>query len=93
MTVHRLELDQRSPRPGLPRTVILKQQKDGWEEEFQNEIHVYDRLKELQGAVIPRFLGQGSFNGLPALILSEVVGTTLYDFAHNNNPNINEEMT
>lgn len=78
-TVLRLELDQ--PRLGLPGTVIVKQQKDKWDDEFRNEILAYERLKALQGTVIPTLFGQGSFNERPALILSEVDGITLRELA------------
>ena len=44
---------------------------------FQNEIYAYKRLKMLQGALIPTLFGQGSFNGRPALVLSEIDGITL----------------
>jgi serine/threonine protein kinase len=78
-TVFRLELDQL--RLGLPEAVIVKQQKDKRDDEFRNEILAYERLKELQGTVIPTLFGQGSFNGRPALILSEVDGITLRQLA------------
>lgn len=83
-TVHRLELESGSFRHTIPpsvTTVIVKQQKDGWEEEFGLEKEAYERLDKLQGIAIPELYGQGSFNGLPALILSDVAGTTLYDLA------------
>ncbi|PLB54085.1 hypothetical protein P170DRAFT_8147 [Aspergillus steynii IBT 23096] len=81
-TVHRLEIEPCSSRHIIPpttTTVIVKQQKDGWEEEFRLEREAYDRLHELQGTMIPVLFGQGSFNGLPALILSDIAGTTLHD--------------
>ncbi|KAJ5345268.1 hypothetical protein N7452_003272 [Penicillium brevicompactum] len=65
-------------------TVIVKQQKVGWEDEFQQEIQAYEQLETLQGTIIPIFFGQGSFNGLNALVISEVQGITLHDLARGN---------
>ncbi|CAG8368001.1 unnamed protein product [Penicillium salamii] len=83
-TVHRLTLEPGSFRHTIPpsvTTVIIKQQKDGWEEEFGFEKEAYEKLNRLQGTVIPVSYDQGSFNGLPALILSDIAGTTLHDLA------------
>ena len=92
-TLYRLELNLDSFRHTIPATatVIVKQQKDEWEEEFRSEIKAYDRLKELQGRVIPHFFGHGSFDGIPALILSEVTGTNLYDLARDKECKVQEE--
>ncbi|CAI7602341.1 unnamed protein product [Penicillium palitans] len=78
-TVYRLELEE--PRFGLPETVIVKQQKNEQEAEFCAEISAYKKLQKLQGTVIPTLFGEGSFNGRPTLILSEIKGITLRDFA------------
>jgi hypothetical protein len=78
-TVYRLELEEPDSDP-----IVVKQQKDEWEEEFKNEKMAYERLKTLQSNVIPQFLGQGLFDGVPALFISEIVGTTLYDLAQGN---------
>ncbi|RAL01695.1 uncharacterized protein BO80DRAFT_464241 [Aspergillus ibericus CBS 121593] len=78
-TVYRVGIE---PVGDLPQTVIVKQQKEGWEKEFRQEAEAYEKLNPLQGTVIPRLFGQGSFDGVPALVLSEVIGTTLYDLAH-----------
>ena len=92
-TLYRLELNLDSFRHTIPATatVIVKQQKDEWEEEFRSEIKAYDKFKELQGTVIPHFFGHGSFNRLPALILSEVAGTTLYDLARDKECKVQDE--
>lgn len=87
-TVYRFTLEPGSYRHSIPQTVtslIVKQQKDDWEEEFENEKVVYDKLKELQGKVIPFFFGQGYYDGLPALILSEIDGVTLHEMARSKN--------
>jgi len=60
--------------------------KDGWRDEFEEEIQAYGRLESLQGSVIPTFLGQGTFNGSPIIIISEVVGKTLHALAHSGVP-------
>ncbi|KAJ6133118.1 hypothetical protein N7471_008333 [Penicillium samsonianum] len=87
-TVYRFALDPGSYRHSIPQTVtsvIVKQQKNNWEKEFWNEKAVYDKLKELQGKVIPFFFGQGYYDGLPALVLSEIDGVTLYELARSKN--------
>jgi hypothetical protein len=87
-TVYRFALDPGSFRHSIPQTitsVIVKQQKHNWDKEFRNEIAVYDKLKELQGKVIPCFFGQGYYDGLPALILSEIDGVTIYELARSKN--------
>jgi hypothetical protein len=38
-------------------------------------------MKDLQGKFIPKLFGRGDFDGVPALILSEIVGITLHDLA------------
>ena len=82
-TVYRLEIE---PVNNLPSTVIVKQQKEGWSDEFENEASWYERLKDLQGDKIPIFFGQGDFNGIRALVISEIVGTNLLDLARSINP-------
>lgn len=84
--VHRLELESSSFRHNIPssvKTVLVKQQKDGWEDEFWLEKEVYERLNENQGIMILRLSGQGTFHGIPCLILSDIAGITLHDLAHN----------
>ena len=86
-TVHRLEAEPSSCHNALPanvNSVIVKQQKDGWVVQFQREKEAYKRLENLQGTIIPRLFGEGSLNGIPALILSEVSGSTLDGLARNN---------
>ncbi|KAJ5637466.1 hypothetical protein N7490_007345 [Penicillium lividum] len=84
--VHRLGLESglfRSTIPPSDKTVIVKQRKDGWEKEFGHEEQAYQKLVKLQGIAIPKLYGRGFFNGYPALMLSHVAGTTLYDLARN----------
>lgn len=61
----------------LPDDVILKKQKNGWEEEFENERAAYDKLRCLQGHVIPVLFGQVNYNGVRALILSDIGGASM----------------
>ena len=81
--VYRLEIE---PVNNLLSTVIIKQQKEGWSDEFEKEASSYGRLKDLQGDKIPVFFGQGYFDGIRALVFSEVVGTTLLDLARSKKP-------
>ncbi|KAB8261762.1 hypothetical protein BDV32DRAFT_148087 [Aspergillus pseudonomiae] len=86
-TVYRLKLKPGSYRYPIPEgatSIIIKQQKEDWEEEFKDEEIAYNKLEALQGKVIPYFYGQGYFDGLPALILSDINGVPLSDLARNN---------
>ncbi|KAL8369800.1 hypothetical protein RB595_000237 [Gaeumannomyces hyphopodioides] len=58
----------------LPTRIVLKKLKSGWDEEFDNEVANYRRLKELQGRVVPIFYGEGKCEGTRCLLLSEVDG-------------------
>ena len=83
-TVYRLQIAPDPDRHGIPTTatsVIVKQRKDGWEDEFENEVKAYHILERLQGKVIPYFYGRGYFNGRPALVLSDIDGISLKDLA------------
>ena len=84
--VYRLKLEPCQEIHGLPTVVIIKKMKDDWHDEFEQEIEAYERLKCLQGLVIPMSFGQGTFNDSPVIILSEVVGKTLHDLAHSELP-------
>jgi hypothetical protein len=84
--VYRVNLDPCQHLHGLPAVVIIKKMKDDWHDEFEHEQVAYKRLKSLQGSVIPTFFGQGTFNDSPVIIISEVVGKTLYNLAHSGVP-------
>ncbi|KAK7394071.1 hypothetical protein QQX98_013143 [Neonectria punicea] len=58
----------------LPTSLILKKLKPGWDDEFDNEKRMYERLQDLQGSTIPFFHGEGRCEGTRALILSKVNG-------------------
>lgn len=80
--MYRLKLDTCQELHGLPTVVVIKTRKDDWHEEFQQEKEAYERLKSIQGSVIPTFYGEGTFNGSPIIIISEVVGKTLHELAN-----------
>ncbi|KAL2174046.1 uncharacterized protein P884DRAFT_209864 [Thermothelomyces heterothallicus CBS 202.75] len=66
----------------LPSRVILKAPKrdeSGYihTELFDNEARAYDRLKPLQGTIIPKCYGLARYNGLRALILERLGGVSL----------------
>ncbi|KAJ6185226.1 hypothetical protein N7519_006527 [Penicillium mononematosum] len=85
-TVLRLETEPSSCHNALPhnvKSIIVKRQKDGWAAEFQREKEAYRTLEYLQGTVIPQLFGEGSLNGIPALILSEVAGSTVSELPRN----------
>lgn len=76
----------------LPTNVILKKQKEDWEEEFETEIRAYELLRPLQGTVIPHFYGQATYDATPTLVLSNMAGTNLYDLACKNFPEKEDEV-
>lgn len=76
----------------LPPIVILKKQKDGWKEEFSKEKQAYDLLKPIQGTVIPYFYGEAVYDASPALVLSAIAGTTLFELAREEFPQSEDEI-
>jgi hypothetical protein len=56
----------------LPEKIVLKKQKQGWDEEFDTEKATYEKLKHLQGHVIPELFGQVVYQGTRALVFSYV---------------------
>lgn len=65
------------PEWNLPSLLILKKQKEGWEEEFDTEKAAYGRLQALQGTVIPQFLGQVQCDKTRGMLLSDIGGVCL----------------
>ncbi|KAH7303484.1 hypothetical protein B0I35DRAFT_415148 [Stachybotrys elegans] len=61
----------------LPTNIVLKKQKDGWDEEFDTEKATYEKLKCLQGLVIPMYYGQAQHEGTRALVLSDIGGSCM----------------
>ncbi|KAL2190507.1 hypothetical protein L209DRAFT_184802 [Thermothelomyces heterothallicus CBS 203.75] len=65
------------PEWALPGQLVLKKQKDGWDEEFETEKATYAKLAPLQDVVIPRCFGQLRYKGTRALLLSDIGGVCL----------------
>jgi hypothetical protein len=65
------------PEWALPGQLVLKKQKDGWDEEFETEKATYAKLAPLQDVVIPRCFGQLRYEGTRALLLSDIGGVCL----------------
>ncbi|KAK5660768.1 hypothetical protein OQA88_12134 [Cercophora sp. LCS_1] len=65
------------PEWGLPTNIIiiLKKQKGGWDDEFDTEKAAYEKLKCLQGLVIPICYGQAQYEESRALVLSDIGGS------------------
>ncbi|KAL7919519.1 hypothetical protein ACQKWADRAFT_191914 [Trichoderma austrokoningii] len=63
----------------LPRHIVLKTQKQNWENEFHAERRFYKALARLQGSYIPRYLGAAEFNGIKSHVLSDVGGICMAD--------------
>lgn len=70
----------------LPPTVTLKTQNDGWTDEFITNIKAYNLLKPLQGTVIPHFYGEAVYDGSPALVISAIASSNLFDLTRNKFP-------
>lgn len=68
----------------LPRNIVLKTQKENWENEFHAEIRYYKALEPLQGIYIPQYLGTTTFNGIKSHVLSDVGGICMADIDEDN---------
>ncbi|KAF5012145.1 hypothetical protein FDECE_1794 [Fusarium decemcellulare] len=58
----------------LPEKIVFKIQKDDWEREFKREKATYAKLQCLQGVTIPRYYGCVDYDGVRAIILSDIGG-------------------
>ena len=79
-------LRSRLPEWFLPPQFVLKRPTVGWDEEFDNEKHIYRTLAPLQGKVIPICYGEAQCTatetmGTRALVLSDVGGVCLSEDA------------
>ncbi|EEU37975.1 uncharacterized protein NECHADRAFT_84330 [Fusarium vanettenii 77-13-4] len=63
----------------LPSRIVLKKMKPEWDEEFDNEVRMYDRLRSVQGHLIPICYGLAWCDGKRALLLSEVNGVLPFE--------------
>ncbi|KAL2163216.1 hypothetical protein VTH06DRAFT_5272 [Thermothelomyces fergusii] len=67
----------------LPSRVVLKAEKEGneWKDcsaqLFDNEVRAYNRVKPLQGTVVPKCYGVARYNGRRALVLERLGGVSL----------------
>ncbi|KAJ0137824.1 hypothetical protein HZ326_19216 [Fusarium oxysporum f. sp. albedinis] len=61
----------------LPDKIVLKCQKENWEEEFDHEVIAYNRLRPIQGLTIPKLYGKIQYANTRALILSDIGGSSL----------------
>ena len=61
----------------LPERIVLKFQKDNWEAEFDQEVAAYEKLRRLQGIIVPILYGIIDYNHTRALVLSDIGGSSL----------------
>ncbi|KAM3530113.1 hypothetical protein NHJ13051_001562 [Beauveria bassiana] len=62
----------------LPTTIVVKKLKSNWDDEFTNELRMYEKLKSLQGKQIPVCYGEAYCHGTRALVLQDIGGVSLY---------------
>ncbi|KAK3373640.1 hypothetical protein B0T24DRAFT_271066 [Lasiosphaeria ovina] len=72
-------LESSFPEWNLPSQVILKKQKEGWDEEFDMEKETYAQLRPLQGIFVPKFFGELRHDNIRALLFSVIGGACLAD--------------
>ena len=65
------------PEWSLPENIVLKKQKDNWEDEFDTELATYEKLQCLQGHIIPTLFGKVEYEGTRALVLSDLRGASM----------------
>ncbi|EXK82546.1 hypothetical protein FOQG_13116 [Fusarium oxysporum f. sp. raphani 54005] len=70
-------LQSKFPEWFLPDKIVLKRQKENWEEEFGHEVITYNRLRPIQGITIPKLYGKIQYANTRALILSDIGGSSL----------------
>ncbi|KAM0436600.1 hypothetical protein ACHAPT_002308 [Fusarium lateritium] len=63
----------------LPSRIVLKKMKPDWDDEFNNEVRMYERLRLAQGHLIPICYGVVWCAGKRAMILSEVDGVLPFE--------------
>lgn len=56
------------------------------------EKQAYDILRPLQGTILPYFYGEAVYGGSPALVLSAIAGSNLFDLARNKFPESKNEI-
>lgn len=65
------------PEWTLPSRLVLKKQKDGWDDEFETEKATYAKLRSLQGVATPRLFGELRYENTRAILLSGIGGACL----------------
>jgi hypothetical protein len=70
-------VESRFPEWTLPTRLILKRQKESWDDEFEMEKDIYAKLRPLQGTVIPRYFGELRYENKRAILLSDIGGAAL----------------
>ncbi|KAF5692053.1 hypothetical protein FDENT_3073 [Fusarium denticulatum] len=70
-------LQAKFPEWFLPDKIVLKRQKENWEEEFDHEIIAYNKMRPIQGLTIPKLYGMIQYANTRALILSDIGGSSL----------------
>ncbi|KAK5998382.1 hypothetical protein PT974_00761 [Cladobotryum mycophilum] len=70
-------LERWLPEWFLPPAIVVKSEKPDWEDEFDDEVALYNRLSSLQGTVIPYYYGTTRLGGVRTHILSDIGGVSL----------------
>ncbi|KAF4340757.1 hypothetical protein FBEOM_5318 [Fusarium beomiforme] len=70
-------LQQKFPELFLLERIVLKSQKPNWEAEFTHEIVAYNRLRPIQGLTIPKLYGMVQYVNTPALVPSDIRGSSV----------------
>ncbi|KAF4443705.1 hypothetical protein FACUT_1130 [Fusarium acutatum] len=70
-------LQTKFPEWFLPDKIVLKRQKENWEEEFDHEVVAYNRMRPIQGLTTPKLYGTIQYASTRALILSDIGGSSL----------------
>ncbi|KJZ78426.1 hypothetical protein HIM_02464 [Hirsutella minnesotensis 3608] len=73
----RARFEKSFPEWNLPLRLVLKRYKEGWDQEFDTEKATYQKVKPLQGTVIPVCYGELKYKGTRALLLSDIGGENL----------------
>ncbi len=76
-SVVRRWVETRFPEWTLPDRLVLKRQKKGWAREFNTERAAYERLRPLQGVVIPRYFGEVRYRNRRTMVLEDIGGESL----------------
>lgn len=70
-------IQDKFPEWFLPENIVLKIEKNNWEAEFDHEIVAYDKLRCVQGTVIPKLYRMIDYHHKRAVVLSDLGGFSL----------------